>query len=108
MNTTGFIRGLMSKNVSSEDYLKHVTTTVEQQLQEWDPSYEVFVMKLSNYEIIVKKELQYYNLTLPEAEVIALQDKSPYSLDRKIWSELVDQGLQLVWGTGNYLEYVFR
>ncbi|MDQ0257052.1 hypothetical protein J2S74_004497 [Evansella vedderi] len=108
MNTTGFIRGLMSKNVSNEDYLKHVTSTVEQQLQEWDPEYKVFVMKLSNYEIIVKKEFQYYQLSLPETELSALQNKSPYSLDKKIWSELVHQGLHLEWGPGNYLEYVFR
>ncbi|MBU9714923.1 hypothetical protein [Evansella tamaricis] len=107
MNTTGFIRGLMSKNLSNDEFLKCISQTIEHQLQEWHEDYSVFIMKLANYEIVVKRENVYYNVSLSAAELDYLQNRSPYSLDFKIWTELETLGLKITKGPGNYLHYVF-
>lgn len=107
MNTTGFIRGLMSKTMSGEKFLIHVATCIEQQLQEWDRDYKVVVMKLQDYEMSVTVHQTSYQITIAEVELTMLQNRGPYALDKKIWSELERQGLIITQGSGNYLKYVF-
>jgi len=79
---------------------------IEKQLQEWDPNFEVFLMKLSNYELMIKNGEAYYYVELTEQELDFLQNKSPFSLDRKIWLELENQGIQIFKGFGDYLDKV--
>ncbi|RFB12697.1 hypothetical protein DZB84_18260 [Bacillus sp. HNG] len=107
MNTSGFLRGMMSKNMEGEKYLIHVATCVEQELQERDPDGKVIVMKLENYVLFVTGKQDSYQLTITETELTTLQQRDPYALDRKIWRDLEQQGLQIIRGSGNYLEYVF-
>ena len=54
MNFSGVVRGYMSKSFSSERFILHVADTIEKQLKEWNPLYEVFLMKLKNYEVVIK------------------------------------------------------
>lgn len=106
MNINGFARGYMANNHSAEEFIKHVLEEMEQQLLEWDHNYEVFLLKLSYYEIMVKKEDHYYNVKLSENEVVSLQKKGPFQLDRKVWKELEKQGLTIIKGHGNYIDTV--
>ncbi|WP_154663566.1 hypothetical protein [Neobacillus dielmonensis] len=106
MNISGFARGLMSKNYSTERFLLHVANCVEGQLKEWDEKYEVLVLKLKNYEFIVKMGDQDYYLPLPEEEIAALQQMGAFALDRRVWRELENQGLPIQRGHGNYINYV--
>ncbi|MEH7226672.1 hypothetical protein V7112_22980 [Bacillus sp. JJ1566] len=107
MNTSGFIRGMISKNMEGEKFLIHVATCIEQELQERDPDFKVIVMKLKNYELFVTGKQESLQLTITETELTALQQRGPYALDRKIWRDLEQQGLQIIHGSGNYLGYVF-
>ncbi|MFS0824769.1 hypothetical protein [Bacillus sp. 1P02SD] len=107
MNTSGFLRGMMSKNMEEEKFLIHVATCIEQELQEWDPDGKVIVVRLENYVLFVLGKLDSYQLTITETELTTLQQRGPYALDRKIWRDLEQQGLQIIRGSGNYLGYVF-
>jgi hypothetical protein len=106
MNINGFARGYMANNHSGEEFIKHVVEEIEQQLIEWDHNYEVFLLKLSYYEIMVKKEDHYYHVKLSENEVNSLQKRGPFQLDRKIWKELEMQGITIIKGHGNYIDTV--
>ncbi|TKD72185.1 hypothetical protein [Pseudalkalibacillus hwajinpoensis] len=83
MNCNGFTRGLMAKNYSGEKFLLHVCDVIERQLNEWSDDFEVMVMKLVDYELVVKKENKYYEMTLSEKDIETLQNKFPFSLDRR-------------------------
>lgn len=97
----------MSKNMSGEKFLEVVASTMEKQLKEWDENYEVMVMKLINYEVVIKNQETYYHIELTEDELKSLQDRGAFSVDRTLWAEFEKQGLQLIRGYGNYLDYVF-
>ena len=99
-------RSSIAKFQSGEDFLIHVAEFMERQLKEWDNIYEVFVMKLANYDFIVKNEEKYYEVQLSEDDIASLQKSGPYELDRKLWKELENQGLPIIKGTGNYIEKV--
>lgn len=106
MNINRFARNLMAREKSPEEYLKFVADVIERQLQEWDETYEIFVMKMHTYELVVKRGETYYHVYLSEQEIHHLQQKEPYDLDRFIWRELKKQGLPIVRGEGNYIENV--
>lgn len=106
MNTSGVFRGYMSKSFSGEKFIQLIAVTIEKQLQDWDPKYEVFLMKLDNFELMIQNRETYYHVQLSEQELDQLQNKSPFSLERKIWLELQDQGLQILKRLGDYLEKV--
>lgn len=107
MNSSGFIRGLMSKNLGHEEFLQHVGNTIEKQLQEWDENYQVNIMKMENYHFIVKNGDKDYWLEITEEELIKLQNKSPFSLDFRLWTMLVVQGIEIKFGDGDYLLKVY-
>lgn len=107
MNISGVIRGYMTKNMSVEEFIVHVATLMEKQLKEWDENFEVYVMKLADYEFVVKNNTTYYGTDIPEEEIAALQNESPFALDKKLWTELEKQGLNILRGYGDYLDKVF-
>lgn len=108
MNVSGMIRGYMSKNMDSEAFLLHVSNAIEHQLQEWDEAFEVYVMKFKHYEIVVKNREDYFHVYLTEEKLNRLQHTSAFSLDRYIWEELQKQGIEIIRGNGNYIDYVFQ
>ncbi|MBB6444022.1 hypothetical protein [Bacillus benzoevorans] len=107
MNISGVIRGYMSKNMGVEEFIVHVATLMEKQLKEWDENYEVYVMKLTDYEFIVKNNDTYYGVDISADEIAELQNKNPFALDKKLWIELEHQGLNILRGYGDYLDKVF-
>ncbi|NMD71771.1 hypothetical protein HHO41_15840 [Bacillus sp. DNRA2] len=106
MNVSGWIRAYMSKSMNNEEFLIKVANVIEKQLKEWDENYEVYIMKLTDYEFNVKKGETYLEVVLTEAELDELQKQAPFSLDVKIWKELERQGLEIIKGHGNYLDSI--
>lgn len=108
MNSMGFIRGYMSKQYSNEEFMIHVGESMEKQLQEWDPTYRINIMKFKDYIFVVRHgDLVDYRVDISKSELASLQARGPYALDRKIWSELEKQGVEIQFGYGDYLEKVF-
>lgn len=108
MNASGMIRGYMSKGYGAEDFLNHVSTTIQRQLQEWDENYEVKVEKRQNahFLITVYLDTPIHKVGMTKDEVQTAQEKSPFALDRHIWGELQNQGMLILYSSGNYLSYV--
>lgn len=106
MNSSGLSRGMMSKSLKAEQFIIHVISCIEKEIQEWNPNFNVMLLKLQNYELFINGK-ESYQVTISESEARTLQHQSPYSLDRRIWLELKEQGLEIIRGYGNYLDYVF-
>jgi hypothetical protein len=106
MNVNEMVRSYMVRIMNDEDFLKHVGDLVERQLQEWDLDYEVFIMKFKDYELVVKNNDQYFEMTLTELDLEMLRIKGLFSLDQRIWKDLVDAGLTVMEGYGNYMSTV--
>ncbi|WP_318502437.1 hypothetical protein [Bacillus sp. T3] len=106
MNINGVAREYMARFQSGEEFFKQVADQIERQLKEWDPQYEVFLMRFSYYELVIKNGEQYYNIQLTYSELDSLQKKAPYALDRKIWKDLNALGLPIIKGYGNYIESI--
>src|SRR5699024_12501813 len=57
VNSTGFVRGMMSKSMETEMYLTHVVKTIRRQLEKWDARYEVklqqHLLDEPSYEVTV-------------------------------------------------------
>ncbi|MGM0846479.1 MAG: hypothetical protein ACQEUT_16000 [Bacillota bacterium] len=106
MNVNGMVRSYMVKVMSDEYFLIHVAGLIERQLHEWDLNYEVFVMKFSDYELVVKKGDHYYHAELTEQELEVLHLKGSFSLDETLWSQLINQGLSAQEDYGNYMKTV--
>ena len=107
MNSTGFIRGYMAKNMENERFLEHVVWVLERQLQEWDESYQLRVFKQEDFIISVQSNKKTINVSISANRLKDLQSASPYSLDRYIWAQLKEKGLEWKDKNGNYLDYVF-
>ena len=75
MNVNRFARSIMAENYDGESFLLHVSAVIERQLKEWDETYDVIVMKLIDYEVVVKKENRYYEVLLSEKALLSLQQK---------------------------------
>ncbi|WP_409250685.1 hypothetical protein V1502_10950 [Bacillus sp. SCS-153A] len=106
MNINNIVRTYMAQIMNDEDFLKHVAELIERQLHEWDLDYKVYIMKLKDYEVVVKNNEQYYEVKLSNQELEVLRFKGLYNLDHRIWTELMDQGLPIMEGYGNYMETV--
>lgn len=75
MNISGAARNYMAKYFNEEDFLIHVSKTIERQLLEWDDSYKVMIMKLENYLWTARNGINDYELELSENEIKVLQKK---------------------------------
>lgn len=106
MNTSGWIRGMIAKNYENEAFLLFVGEGIERQLQEWDEKYAVNIMKLADYHFIVKNGETYYETVISKSRIAELQAVSSFALDAEIWSGLERDGLTIIKGYGNYLDYV--
>lgn len=106
VNINGYARTLKARDFNVEKFLLYVAECIEWQLKEWDQQYEVLVMKLQDYQLIVKYGERDYSVKLSEEEAFLLQKTSPYRLDQEIWKGLEKQDLEIKKGFGNYIEAV--
>ncbi len=107
MNINGMARGYMSKRKSGEEFFLHVANCIEQQLQEWSEDYgDVIVMKLADFQLMIRNKENVYCVTLSTEEIESLQKSSPFALDKILWGDLEKQGLPIIRGVGNYIDAV--
>lgn len=97
MNTTGFIRGYMAKNMNAEDFIKVVVKTLsmefekEVQLKNTDTGY---LISMEEHRVRMSKEL-------------IDKHKGPYGVDRYILEEFEKQGFIFDRNRSQYIQYCF-
>ena len=97
MNTTGFIRGYMAKNMSAEDFIKVVVTALSREFEE-----EVKLERVNNeFQIAMKS----YSITMSIDFIDEI--KSPYAVDRYILEEFEKQGFNFDRNRSQYIQYCF-
>lgn len=100
---------MMAKTMETDRFIKHVVTTINRQLKLWDDHYKVSLLQdllgQDFYEIVVNLEDKVFQVTLQCRDVEYLQARGPYALDQHIWRKLVDDGLVIEEGKGNYVDY---
>ena len=60
-------------------------------------------MKFRDYIFLVKNGDTYYEAYMSESLLAELQDRSPCSLDKKIWLGVERKGVEISMGCGDYL-----
>lgn len=100
MNTTGFIRGYMSKNMVGEDFIGVVVSALNREFEEIENG--VKVDKINDEFIITMDE---YSLTLSKKLIDNL--KSPYGIDKYILEEFEKQGFNFDRDRSQYIQYCF-
>ena len=101
MNTTGFIRGYMSKNMKTEDFIGVVVSALNREFEEIKNG--VKLDKINDDFIVAIDE---YKLTLSKALIDSL--KSPYGVDKYILEEFEKQGLILIKIEANIFNIVWK
>lgn len=98
MNTTGMLRGYMSKNMKAEELIKVVARALscefEKEVELECISDDEFKIALDNFVVIMSKEL-----------INTL--KSAYGIDRFILESFEDQGLIFDRNRSQYIQYCF-
>lgn len=98
MNTTGFIRGYMSKNMNDKDFIKVVVTAISREFEE-----EVQLVNIDNYTFIIK--MNNYKIIMSKRLINSL--KSPYGIDRFILEQFENQGFEFDRNRSQYIQYCF-
>lgn len=98
MNTTGFIRGYMAKNMNVEDFNEVVVRALSREFEEEVKLENVnddgFLISMKDYRVIMSKEM---NVKL----------KSPYGIDKFILEEFENQGFEFDKNRSQYIQYCF-
>lgn len=100
MNTTGFIRGYMAKNMENEKFLIHVLDCLKQEFG--------FTTNLNidedNYKIVIEN----YEVNLNKEECRKLQERGAYILDRYILEDLEAKEFKFDKERSQYIRYCFN
>ena len=99
MNTSGWIRGLISHNSPNKKFVEYVTNTIS---QEFGLPKKVHLGNVS-YAI----ELGRYMLDLKIKDAMALQETGPYALDKYLLNNLKNQGLSFSLDRSQYIQYCY-
>lgn len=98
MNTTGFIRGYMAKNMNDDDFIKIVVVALSREFEEdvklKNVNKDEFLISIKDYKVILSKEL-------------IKKLKSPYGIDKFILEEYENQGFNLNKNRSQYIRYCF-
>lgn len=98
LNTTGFIRGYMSKNMKDEDFIKVVAKALSREFEE-----EVHLINIDNYTFTIR--MMDYQIILNKRLISTL--KSPYGIDRFILEQFESQGFKFDRNRSQYIQYCF-
>lgn len=99
MNTQGWMRGLMAKNMKGEKFIEHVADCLG---REFEMASSV-LRKKEGYTV----KLDDYAAFVPIEEVAALQAKDPYSLDKFILDKLMMGGFEFDKYRSQYIRYCY-
>jgi hypothetical protein len=98
MNSTGFIRGYMAKNMSAESFIIVVAEALSREFEE-----EVNTIFISQNEyLILFKE---YRVSINTNLIEELKSKSPYGVDKYLLQEFRKQGFSFDEGRSQYIMY---
>lgn len=97
MNTTGFIRGYLAKNMPPHEFIKVVVKALSRE-------FEVEV-KLEESDGIYLIEMDENSVSMGKGLVEDFQ--SPYGLDKYVLEELEKQGFHLDRNRSQYIQYCF-
>lgn len=98
MNTLGFQRGYMAKNMNAEDFVKVIVKALSREFQK-----EVSLDKTKNNKFIVS--LGEYKTKLSKEFID--EHKTPYGLDRFILEDFEKQGFKFEINRSQYIQYCF-
>ena len=100
MNTTGFIRGYIAKNMTAESFINVIIEALSKEFQ-----VEVKINNISKgvYEI----KFNNYRVNLNDNLINELKSKSPYAVDKFLLSELREQGFDFDERRSQYIRYCF-
>lgn len=98
MNTLGFQRGYMAKNMRAEDFIKVVARAVSREFQKGvnldKTKNNEFIISLGEYKTILSKEF-------------IDEHKTQYGLDRFILEDFEKQGFKFEINRSQYVQYCF-
>ncbi len=100
MNTSGYIRGYMAKNMKAEDFIKVVVSALNREFEEIKEGVSLeykdkeFIISMGKYQVVMSKEL-----------IDKL--KSPYGIDKYILEEFEKQGFTFERNRSQYIQYCF-
>lgn len=100
MNTTGFLRGYMAKNMTAERFINVV---IEALSKEFQMKVEINNISKGVYEI----NFSDYRVNLNHNFINELKSKSPYEVDKFLLLELRKQGFDFDERRSQYLRYCF-
>lgn len=85
MNTTGFLRGYMAKNMSAQ---KFINVVIDGIAKEFEDEVAIDIISKEEYEIVFKK----YRFIISNKVIDELKSKSPYAVDKFLLMEFKKQG----------------
>lgn len=100
MNTSGFIRGYMAKNMKSESFLKFAAETIS---KEFGGSIIVNNTCQDAYEILFKG----CRAVITNEKIDELRSKSPYEVDKYLLTSFRSQGFKFDERRSQYIRYCF-
>lgn len=100
MNTSGFIRGYMAKNMDVEEFIKRVIGALNREFEELDNG---ILLEIKNDEFLIEMEKHQISISKEEAGEL----KSPYGLDKYILDEFQKQGFELDKNRSQYIQYCY-
>ncbi|MFW5647601.1 MAG: hypothetical protein ACOCG5_00805 [Candidatus Alkaliphilus sp. MAG34] len=98
MNTSGFIRGYMAKNMDVEEFIKRVIGALNREFEELDNG---ILLEIKNDEFLIEMEKHQISISKEEAGEL----KSPYGLDKYLLDEFQKQGFELDKNRSQYIKY---
>ncbi|MEG0772625.1 hypothetical protein [Clostridium sp.] len=100
MNSQGFIRGYMAKNMEPERFIEVVSEAIRKEL-----NFSVEVNKGNVLYVINVNDK--YNVEIPVALIKELIARSPYGVDKYILDKLIEMGKPVEQGRSQDLKYCY-
>jgi hypothetical protein len=98
MNSSGFIRGYMAKNMNADLFIRVVAEALAREFEE---KVNTVSIKQGEYEILFKD----YRVTIHEDLINKLKAKSPYGVDKYLLRQFADQGFNFDERKSQYIRY---
>lgn len=100
MNSQGFLRGYMAKNMKFDKFIEVVASAIRREFNydvEVKESNDLYIIKIDNkYEVEALKTL-----------IIDLMAKGPYAVDKFILEAIIEKGVPIEKKRSQYIEYCF-
>lgn len=99
MFTSGWIRGYIARNSPNDKFVRFLVNTIS---KEFNLKTEIWIFG-SSYDIGIGQ----YKINIKISDAKALQNTSPYTLDKYILDNLKAQGLKFSTDRSQYIRYCY-